>query len=254
MGRIFISTFACSVATLLTACTSMSNTTSTSLLNTYSKRTPLTNTEIVGGLKEALTIGVNTGVKVLAAKNGYYDDLAVRIGLPPEAAIITENIAKLPGGQTLVTNTIKSINAAATDAVVNATPIFVGAIKEMTITDASNILRGNKTAATTYFKGKTKVGLKKLFSGYIQNSINKKLIGDVSCSSSWNTLTSNWNDVATTMVGRAAGLKTVNTDLNDYLTDKAVDGLYYKIGEQETNIRTNASARTSALLQKVFGH
>lgn len=253
MGKTFISTFACSVATMLTACTSMS-TTSSSLINSYVKSGTLTNTEIVGGLKEALTMGVNTGVKVLAAKNGYYNDLAVRIGLPSEATIITENISKLPGGQTLVTNTIKRINAAATDAVVNATPIFVGAIKDMTISDAATILKGNKTAATTYFKGKTKTSLKNLFSGYIKTSIDKKLVGDVSCSSSWNTLTSNWNDVATTVVGKAAGLKTVNTDLNDYLTDKAVDGLYYKIGEQETNIRTNASARTTALLQKVFGH
>ena len=253
MRKTFISTIAASVAATLTACTSMSSTTS-SLINSYVKNGTLTNTEIIGGLKEALTSGVSTGVKILAAKNGYYNDLAVRIGLPEEATIITENIAKLPGGQTLVPNTIKRINAAATDAVVNATPIFVGAIKDMTFADATSILRGNKTAATTYFKGKTKTGLKNLFSGYIQKSIDKKLIGDVSCSSSWNTLTTNWNGVASTLVGKAAGLKTVNTDLNDYLTDKAVDGLYYKIGEQETNIRTNASARTTALLQKVFGH
>ncbi len=253
MRKVFLSTFAASVAVSLTACTGMSSTVS-SLANTYAKTGTLTNTEIIGGLKEALTSGVSTGVKILAAKDGYYNDLATRIGLPEEATIITQNIAKLPGGQTLVTNTIKRINAAATDAVVNATPIFVGAIKDMTISDAANILKGNKTAATTYFKGKTKSSLKNLFSGYIKTSIDKKLIGDISCSSSWNTLTSNWNSVATTVVGKAAGLKSVNTNLNDYLTDKAVDGLYYKIGEQEANIRTNASARTTALLKKVFGH
>lgn len=250
MRKTIIATFAASVAVSLTSCTGLS---STSALSALSKATPLTNTEIVGGLKEALTLGVNTGVKILSANNGYYNDLAVRIGLPEEATIITKNISKLPGGQTLVTNTIKRINAAASDAVVNATPIFVNAITSMTFTDATNILKGDKTAATTYFKSKTKTGLKNLFSGYIKTSIDKKIVGDVSCSSSWNTLTSKWNDVATTTVGRAAGLKSVNTDLNDYLTDKAVDGLYYKVGQEETAIRTQASARTTALLKKVFG-
>lgn len=251
MKRTIISTFAASVAMSLTACTGMSN--SLSAISGVASGS-LTKTEIIAGLKEALTNGVGTGVKILAARDGYYNDLATRINLPNEAKIITENIAKLPGGQTLVLNTVKRINAAATDAVVNATPIFVNAITTMTINDAANILKGNKTAATSYFKDKTKPGLKNLFGGYIKASTEKKLIGDVSCSSSWNTLTSKWNTVATTPVGRAAGLKSVKTDLNDFLTDKAVDGLYYKIGEQEANIRSNAAARTSALLQKVFGH
>ncbi len=250
MRKTFIATFALSVAASLTACGDLTALASATGVSSV----PLTSAEITAGLKEALTTGVGIGVKKLAASNGYYNDLAVRIGLPSEAAIITQNIAKLPGGQTLVTNTIKRINAAATDAVVNATPIFTTAIKEMTISDAANILKGNNTAATTYFKGKTKTGLKNLFSGYIKTSIDKKIIGDISCSSSWNELTTDWNHVAGSVVGRAAGLKTVKTDLNDFLTDKAVDGLYTKIGEQETNIRKNASARTTALLQKVFGH
>lgn len=242
------------VALLSVSIPSCSDMSGLSALSSAAGKTGLTTAEITAGLKEALNNGVSTGVKYLAANNGYYNDLAVRIGLPSEASIITENIAKLPGGSTLVTNTVKRINAAASDAVVNATPIFANAITSMTFADAKSILAGNKTAATTYFKDKTKVGLKNLFSGYIKTSIDKKIIGDVSCSSSWNTLTDKWNGVATTVVGKAAGLKTVNTDLNDYLTDKAVDGLYYKVGEQEKNIRTNASARTSALLQKVFGH
>ena len=251
MKKVILSLITATTAYFLTSCSEMS-TVSSSLTGLTSGS--LTNTEIIAGLKEALTSGVGTGVKILSAKNGYYNDLAVRIGLPEEATIITKNIAKLPGGQTLVTNTIKRINEAATDAASKATPIFTSAITSMTISDAANILKGNKTAATTYFKGKTKTGLKKLFSSYIQDSIDKKLIGDVSCSSSWNTLTSSWNSVATTVVGKAAGLTAVNTDLNDYLTDKAVDGLYTKIGEQEKNIRTNVSARTTALMQKVFAH
>lgn len=237
----------------MTSCAEFAQTASALGVNS-GKGFSLTNTEIVGGLKEALTVGVKVGVKYLGAKNGYYNDLAVRIGLPEQAVIITKNISKLPGGQQLVTNTIKRINEAATDAVGKATPIFTSAITTMTVSDGLNILKGNSTAATTYFKTKTKSGLKNLFGSYIKQATDKKLIGDMSCSSSWNKLTSSWNNVAKSVVGKAAGLKTVNTDLNDHLTDKAVDGLYYKVGEEEKNIRTNLSARTSDLLRKVFGH
>jgi hypothetical protein len=221
---------------------------------TKSASSSLTSTEITAGLKEALNLGVQAGVKYLGASGGYYNDLAYRIGLPEEAAVITKNISKLPGGQTLVTKVVRNINEAASDAASKATPIFASAITSMTISDARNILMGNKTAATTYFKTKTKPGLKTLFGGYIDTSINKKIIGDVSAQSSWNTLTSNWNSVATTMVGKAAGLTAVNTNLSDYLTDKAVDGLYKKVGEKESAIRSDATQRTSALLKKVFGH
>lgn len=253
MKRIILSTITVIVAYSLTSCSEMAQVTSGLGINN-AKNIGLTNTEIVGGLKEALTLGVKTGVKYLGAKNGYYNDLAVRIGLPEQALVITQNISKLPGGQQLVTNTIKRINEAATNAVGKATPIFTTAITTMTINDGLNILKGNNTAATTYFKTKTKTGLKNLFGSYIKDATEKKLIGDLSCASSWNKLTSSWNNVANSVVGKAAGLKSVNTDLNDHLTDKAVDGLYYKVGEQEKNIRTNISARTSELLRKVFGH
>lgn len=212
-----------------------------------------TNTEIVGAFKEALTIGVNKGVSKLSANNGYYNDLAVRIGLPEEALVITKNISKLPGGEKLVNDVIQRINAAATDAAKEAAPIFIGAITSMSFTDVANILKGNNTAATTYFKSKTKTSLKALYASKIQTSLDKKIVGDISASSSWNTLTSKWNSVANTLVGKAAGLTPVNTNLTDYLTDKAVDGMYQKVGEQETAIRTKASERTSALLKKVFG-
>lgn len=210
--------------------------------------------EIAGAFKEALTIGVNKGVEKLSANNGYYNDLAVRIGLPSEALVITNNISKLPGGEKLVSDVVQRINAAATDAAKEAAPIFIGAITEMSFTDVVKILNGNNTAATTYFKTKTKVSLKHLYAAKIQRSLDKKIIGDVSASSSWNTLTTKWNDVANSLVGKAVGLTPVNTDLTDYLTDKAVDGMYQKVGEQETAIRTKASERTTALLKKVFGH
>ena len=213
----------------------------------------LSQAEVAAGLKEALNIGISTGVKALSASNGYYNDLATRIGLPPEAKIITQNVAKLPGGQALVTKVVKNINAAASDAATNAVPIFASALTSMTINDAMGILKSKGTAATDYFKTKTKAPLKALFGGYIDKSVNKKLIGNVSPQSCWNSMTSEWNEVASSTVGRLAGLTTVKTNLTDYLTDKAVDGIYYKVGEQEKKIRSDARERTSALLKKVFG-
>lgn len=215
---------------------------------------PLTSTEISAGLKEALSQGVTNGVKLLSANNGFYSDMAVRIGLPPEALVITENISRLPGGEALVSNVIKSINAAASDAAAEAAPIFANAIRNMSFTDATKILAGGKDAATQYFKRTTNDELKRLFASKINTSLNKKLVGEVSAASSWNTLTSKWNDAANTLVGKVAGLRTVNTDLSDYLTQKALDGMYAKIADQEANIRSNASARTTTLLKRVFGH
>lgn len=216
-------------------------------------KSALTQAEIVAGLKEALKVGTNKASQQLSATNGYYGDLAVRILLPDEAQVITRNISKLPGGQTMVDNVVRGINAAASDAASETAPIFIDAITSMTIQDGAKILAGGNTAATAYFKQKTRPQLKKLFASKIDASLQKKIVGNVSAQSSWNTMTTQWNNVAGSVVGQVAGLTTVQTDLSDYLTDKALDGLFTKVGEQETAIRTKASARTSAILQKVFG-
>jgi hypothetical protein len=242
------------IGATLVACSSMNGMSSLSTISSVvSQNAPLTQTGIVAGLKEALVQGVTKGVTKLAVKNGYYNDLATRIGLPEEALVITQNIAKLPGGEKLVQNVVQRINESASDAVKEASPIFVNAIKDMSFTDAAKILAGGNTAATTYFKSKCKPDLKRLFASKIQTSLDKKLVGDVSASSSWNTLTGQWNNVANSVIGKATGLKSVNTDLTDYLTEQAVYGLFKKVGEEETAIRTKASARTSTLLKRVFG-
>lgn len=221
--------------------------------STVSTGGALSTTEIVAGLKEALTVGTNKATGKLSGLNGYYADAAVKILLPSEAQVITKNLSKLPGGSALVESVVKNINAAASDAAKEAAPIFVNAIKDMSIVDGAKILTGGNTAATNYFKSKTRTQLKALFGKKIDASLQKKIVGDVSAATSWNTLTTEWNGVANSMVGRVTGLTTVNTDLNDYLTDKAMEGLFLKIGEQETEIRTKASARTTTLLKRVFG-
>jgi hypothetical protein len=214
---------------------------------------PLTNTEIVAGLKEALLVGTDSSVNRLSAIDGYLRDQAVKILLPPEAKTITDNLSKLPGGQKLVDDVIVRINRAAEDAAKGAKPIFVNSVKEMTFTDALQILKGPDNAATQYFKQKTSVQLGELYRPKIRESLNKNLIAGISTQQSWNELTTQWNKIAGSPVGKIAGMKTVDVKLEDYLLQRALDGLFLKIGEQEKDIRTNASARVTAILKRVFG-
>lgn len=218
-----------------------------------SQNLPLTNTEIVGGLKDALLVGTDSSVNRLSAIDGYLKDQAVKILLPPEAKTITDNISKLPGGQKLVDDVIVRINRAAEDAAKGAKPIFVNSIREMTFADALQILKGPDNAATSYFKTKTTQQLAELYRPKIRESLNKNLVAGISTQQSWNELTNSWNKVAGSTVGRIAGMKTVDVKLEDYLLQKALDGLFLKIEDREKDIRNNANARVTALLKRVFG-
>ncbi|MFW5773684.1 MAG: DUF4197 domain-containing protein [Tangfeifania sp.] len=214
---------------------------------------PLTRSEIVAGLKEALIVGTNKSVDILGETNGYYGDAAVKILLPPEADIIVDNIGKVPGGEQLLEDVLLQINRAAEDAVSEAGPVFVNSIKSMTIEDAIGILRGSEHAATQYLQRTTYQDLFDLYRPKIQNSLDKKLVGNVSTSQSWNTLTTRWNQIANSLVGQVSGFKPVETNLDIYLTDKALEGLFLKIAQEEERIRENPAARVNDLLRRVFG-
>lgn len=214
---------------------------------------PLSNAEIVSGLKEALLVGTDSSVNRLSAVNGYLRDEAVKILLPPEAKTIMDNVSKLPGGAGLVDDVILRINRAAEDAAKGAKPIFVNSVKEMTFTDALNILRGPDNAATTYFKQKTSAQLSGLYRPKIHESLNKALIAGITTQQSWDRLTSTWNKFAGSSVGQIAGYKTVNVKLEDYLLQQALNGLFLKIADREKDIRNNASARVTDILRRVFG-
>lgn len=214
---------------------------------------PLTQTEIIAGLKEALIVGAGNSVNILGATDGYYKDELVKILLPPEANVIVENIGRIPGGQQLLDDVLLRINRAAEDAVTEAKPIFVNSIRSMTIADAVGILRGEDNAATMYLHRTTYDNLFLLYQPKIQTSLDKKLVGNVSTSQSWNTLTSKWNEVAGSLVGQLAGLKPVETKLDEYLTGKALDGLFLKIEAEEQLIRKDPAARVTQLLRRVFG-
>lgn len=214
---------------------------------------PLTNTEIIAGLKQALSVGTDSATARISKTDGYFRDELIKILLPPEAEIITKNLTRIPGGEKLVNDVILRINRAAEDAAKEAAPIFIGSITSMTISDGLGILKGGDYAATDYLKRTTSQQLFNLYQPKIKTSIDKKLIGNISTSESWNTLTGEWNKIANSIIGQAAGFTPVNVKLDEYLTSKALDGLFLKIGEEEKKIRTDPVARVTDLLRRVFG-
>ena len=213
----------------------------------------LTQTEIIAGLKEALIVGTNNSVEVLGVTDGYYRDEAVKILLPPEADIIIDNIGRIPGGQRLLDDVLLRINRAAEDAVAEAAPIFVNSIRSMTINDAVGILKGEENAATRYLHSTTYNDLMKLYTPKIEASLDKKLVGNISTKQSWDTLVMRWNEAANSVLGQVAGLKPVDLQLEEYLTEKALDGLFLKIENEEKLIREDPAARVTDLLNRVFG-
>jgi len=223
------------------------------VLETASAVKELTEGDIITGLKEALTIGARKAAERLASENGYYGDTAVRIPLPEEAKVIVENISRIPGGEQLIENVILSINRAAEDAAREVAPVFAGAVTQMTITDGYNILHGADNAATQYLRNTTWNELYALYKPRIATSTNKEIVAGISAQESWTTLTDKWNSVANSIAGRLAGFKPVNTDLDDFLTRKALDGVFLKLEGEELKIRKEVSARVTPILQKVFG-
>jgi hypothetical protein len=214
----------------------------------------LSNEEIIRGLKEALKVGTDTSVTKLHKTNGYLADQAVKILLPQEAQIITQHVSVLPGGQLLVDEVVKKINRAAEDAAAEAKPIFINAITSITITDGLSILNGANNAATNYLKQKTYTSLQSAFQPKIYSSLNKEIIGGISAESAYRELISKYNLAVTAanLTGKNYPKVTTNS-LSEYTTQRALDGLFLKVAEEESDIRQKASARVTDILKKVFG-
>jgi len=218
-----------------------------------SKSSSLTQDEAASGLKSALTEGSKKASTNLNKTDGYFKDNTVKILLPSEAQPIAKNIKMIPGGQKMEDDAILRMNRAAEDAAITAADIFINAITKMTIADAINILYGSNDAATVYLKKNTYNELKVAFQPKIAASLNKKIVANISAAQSWSVLMTANNKVAGTYPGKAAGMKKVNTDLAEYVTEKALDGLFVKIAATELDIRKNTTARVNDILKKVFG-
>jgi len=246
--KLVIKIFIIASFAILMSCAEVLNT-----INQMELPTQLTEGEVADGLKEALKVGTNNSVDILSLKDGFLADEILKIALPPEADIITDNLSLIPGGDKLVEDVVLRLNRAAEDAVVKASPIFVNAITSITITDAFHILRGEDNAATVYLKDKTFSELKELFQPKVTNSLDKKLIGNISTNESWSFLTDKYNSVAKSLVGQVAGLQSIDISLDEYVTLKTLDGLFLKVEDEEKEIRKDPLARVTPLLKKVFG-
>ena len=209
-----------------------SSETATGILNKNGK------VDIAAGLKEALNKGITEQVSKLTQVDGFYKNELVKIVMPEELSKVDKTLRKL-GMSSLADDGIKALNRAAEDAVKEATPVFVNAIKNIKIADAKTILMGNKNAATTYLQQSTNKELYTKFLPVVQQSIGK-----VGADKIWNGIIQKYNTVP--LVSK------INPDLNDYVTNKALEGVFKMIAIEEKNIRTDLQSRTSTVLKKVF--
>jgi Protein of unknown function (DUF4197) len=201
---------------------------------------PLTTAEVAEGLKEALVKGISTGSDLVSVTDGYFKNPEIKIPFPPDVKKVEDALRKIGLGSQ-VDKFVMTLNRGAEDAAKEAKPIFIAAIKSMTIQDAWSILRGEDNAATEYLKRTTSGLLKEKFKPVIQSSLNK-----VNATKYYSDIVTRYNQIP--LVDK------VNPSLDDYATDKAIEGLFLMIAKEEKNIRQDPIARTTELLKKVFGY
>ena len=199
----------------------------------------LTNSEVIAGLKEALTIGARESAGIASAIDGFYKNPKIVIPWPAEAQKV-KDVLETTGFSKQIASFEESMNRAAEEAAKGAFDVFAGAVREMTIQDGFAILNGGNMAATNYLREKTTIPLKEKFSPIVRNAIDK-----VNVTSYWNPLVNAYNMIP--------GVTRQNPNLEDYITGKAIDGLMTLIAEQELKIRQDPAAQVTALLKRVFG-
>ena len=207
--------------------------------NAITGKPQVTEAEAGGGVKEALNNGITSAVSHLNKPDAFFKSELYKVLLPPEAKKMEKTLRDIGLGK-MADDAIESINRGAEDAVGYATPIFVDAIKQMTIIDALKLVTGGKNSITEYFRSKTSTKLKEAFIPVINASLEKvnatKYYGD-----------------AVNRYNKIPFVTKMNPDLSDYVAEKTLFALFDRIGVEEANIRNNPAARTSDLLKKVFG-
>ena len=201
--------------------------------------TPLTTEEVANGLKEALIKGISNGSDIVSQLDGYFKNPEIKIPFPPDVKKVEDRLRQVGLGNE-VDKFVMTLNRGAEDAAKEAKPIFIAAIRQMTIQDAWGILKGEQDAATNYLKRTTSSLLKDKFKPVIQNSLQK-----VNATKYYTDIVTRYNQIPL--------VQKVNPELDDYATDKAIEGLFLMIAKEEKNIRANPAARTTELLKRVFG-
>lgn len=200
----------------------------------------LSNDEIIKGLKEALTIGTDSASKRLHKTDAFFTNAAIKILMPPEAQKVESTLRKAGLGS-LADKAILSMNRAAEDAAGGISTIFIDAVKQMTVTDGLKILKGGDFAATDYLKANTTSKLTEKMRPVIEASLAK-----VNATTYWKDAFTAYNKIPLTK-------SQVNPDLAGYVTEKAMSGIFYSIGQEEQKIRKDPAAQVTSLLKKVFG-
>lgn len=224
---------------LVTACTSTQINQAINGANKALGSDQLTSAEVAEGLKEALIKGITTGSDQASQLDGYFKNPKIKIPFPPDVKKVEDKLRQIGLGNE-VDKFVMTLNRGAEDAAKEAKPIFITAIKSMTIQDAWGILRGDKDAATQYLMRTTSAQLKEKFMPVIENSLNK-----VNATKYYGDIVNTYNKIPL--------VEKVNPDLNEYATDKAIEGLFSLIAIEEGKIRDNPAERTTELLKKVFG-
>jgi len=201
--------------------------------------TNLSNEDIIKGLKEALSVGTTNSTAKASVLDGYYKNPLIKIPFPPEAKQVKTTVENF-GMKPQVDKFVMTLNRAAEEAAKEAKPIFVNAITSMTIQDGLGILNGADDAATTYLKNKTSADLTAKFSPIVKKAIDKV------------QLTKYWKPIIT-QYNRVPLVQKVNPDLDKYVTEKALEGLFKLVAQEETKIRKDPAARISEILRRVFG-
>ncbi len=213
------------------------------------------------GLKEALKVGVNYATKTLGAQNGYLNNADVKIPLP-ENLQKAETLIRSAGGDKIADDLIKSMNNAATNAAPETAKIFIDAIEKMNLEDAKKILAGDEHSATNYFKENTNEALRKLIKPIVNKTMQEN-----SVSKYYDTFNTYYKQYGKEYVENSSVMnlaKNFGVDeyipsssdesLDDYVTNKAIDGLFKMISEKEASIRENPVEQTTSILKKVFGN
>jgi hypothetical protein len=204
------------------------------------KGSSLTQQEIVNGLKEALTVGANNSASAASKVDGFNRNSKIRIPFPQEAQRMKTTLENA-GMKKQVDRFVLTLNRAAEEASKEAAPVFINAIRSMTLTDGVNILKGADNAATTFLQNSSSAELKEKFKPIVQRAIQKAEVTRY-----WNPLAASYNKVP--------GVQRVNPDLEEYITLKTMEGLFKLIADEELKIRKDPAARGSDLLKKVFGN
>jgi hypothetical protein len=226
---------------VLTACTSAQINQALSDANkALNGEKPLTTAEVGEGLREALINGISKGSDLVSQMDGYFKNPEIKIPFPPDVKKVEDKLRQIGlGGE--VDKFVMTLNRGAEDAAKEAKPIFISAIKQMTIEDAWGILKGEENAATEYLKKTTSAQLKEKFMPVMQASLDK-----VNATKYYSDIINRYNSIPL--------VQKVNPDLNSYATDLAIQGLFTMIAKEEKNIRQDPVARTTELLKRVFGY